>query len=665
MAKKIMAKKDTTWLYEKKAMQKQFISIMEYRMPIKDVPNGMNSIAFSTPEPAIYIKKENALTEKLPEHKARAIRFGLFAHEMCHQRFTDFMHLESIINELEPWEKPVFKHIFNVIEDPSIEALAPTLIGGYLLKSLKYAIKRNYDLARRINEIEDPFEQCMNAMVQFGDMGPIKGHFTFPLAKKCFFRVIPIMQEIMEIGNPQKRIDRCLDVFEELRPLWEADAKARYEELGECELEELMKTMLSGLGKGFAGGSGKGEEIDAEELADMADLSKGAKRTTTFKKLEDLDEEDRKVYEELMNPDEEILEAGEEEDEPSADGTPICSDNDLVVYSDEEADLSTLGDYDPEEYEMDIKGMDFFDRLIQTELELDASTNPTSREGEIPDFKEIDKKYSGRNYKCKNIIINLAEGTEPVAEIAYNKVVKKNLGHINSCYKKLRAIFAEEAEETEYRSSGKISLEKSASTTVTSKIFTKTVDPKDKSNMAVMLVIDESGSMCGSRIERAKEAAINLSEIFSKLGIPTYIMGFTADEQGAAAVHMHYTTWENKKSDRTKLTSITAKSNNFDGYSIRYASKLLNLRPETHKLMIVISDGQPACYSYSGDQGYRDTKDAIRESRGNGQAVLGVAIGADVDVLQKMYGNDFIFITTGEDLFTGIMRKFTAMVKKW
>lgn len=81
--------------------------------------------------------------------------------------------------------------------------------------------------------------------------------------------------------------------------------------------------------------------------------------------------------------------------------------------------------------------------------------------------------------------------------------------------------------------------------------------------------------------------------------------------------------------------------------------------------MIVISDGQPACDAYEGDAGYRDTKDAIREARGDGNIVLGVAIGADVSTLQNMYGNDFIFITTGEDLFTGISRKFSDMVKKW
>jgi cobalamin biosynthesis protein CobT len=656
-------KKDTQWLYEKRAMQNRFIAIMEYRVPIRDLPEHIDAPAMSTPEPAIYIRKDSDMTKGLPEHKARAVRFGLFTHEMAHLQFSDFYYVGKVCEDMEPWEVPFFKMIWNVIEDPAIENLAGTFIGGYLLKSLKYAIKRSYDISKPIQTFEDPFEQCLNALIQFGDMGPFKGYFTDAKAKKCTFEAIPEMQEAMECGDPKERVDISLRIFEILRPLWEEKAREMYSSMGEEGFEEVIRGMLGAFGKSMSEGSGSGEEVDPEELADAADLSKGARRTTTFKKLEEMEAEEREAYESKSKSEEEeeILEEGEK---PEGKERPGGSDEETVVYSDEDIDLSTPADYDPEEYEIEAKAMDFFDRLIQSEIEIDAESTMPSREAEIPDFSEISKKYGMREYKCKNGFVTISN--PETAEMSYNRIVKKNLGHINSCYKKLKALFAEEAEETEYRSSGKISVERTVSTTVTSKIFTKSVDPKDKSNMAVMLAIDESGSMDGSRIERAKEAAINLTEIFGKLGIPTYIMGFTADTSGADAVHRHYVDWTNLKAERYALTSIHADSNNFDGYSIRYASKLLGLRPEIHKVLIVISDGQPACHAYSyGDGGYRDTKDAIREARSDGQVVLGVAIGADIDVLQKMYGNDFIFITTGEDLFTGIMKKFTGMVKKW
>lgn len=654
-------KRDSKWLFEKKAMSKQFVAIMGWRIPIRDVPEGNKAIAYTSAEPAIYISKDNMLTDGLKDHKARAVRFGLFAHEMGHQQFTDFEHAESVASEMEPWEAQMFNIIFNVCEDPAVENMSSTFIGGYLLKALKYMTKRSYDVSENIEKFEAPIEQCLQAMCQFGTMGPLKGKFTQPKAKKHFYEIIPKMLEIFKEGDPKKRVDLSLEIFEDLRPIWEEYAKKMYAEKG---LEAFAELMASALGKSMTSGSGSGEEVDPEELADAADFSKGAKRETTFKKIEE-EEEKKKSEVEVLSEGEEGSEGeGGEGSEASGtrEGEMISSDEETVYYSDGPEDLSREGDYDPEEYEIDRKGMDFFERLIQTEIEM-AADSASTRETEVPDFPEIAKKYSSREYKCSNIFIN---DKDPIqSEYAYEKIIKKNARQLKACYNKLKRLFAEESDETEYKSSGKLSIERTMETKVTSKLFTKVVGPKDKSNMAVIIAIDESGSMYGPNIERAKEAAINLVEIFGRLGIPTYVMGYTADTRGADVVHYHYTDWNNRKEDRYKLTSIYADCNNFDGYSIRYASNVLNMRPEIHKVMIVISDGQPACQAYTRATGYSDTKDAIREARGKGQVVLGVAIGSDEEVLQKMYGNDFIFLRTGEDLFDGIMKKFTLMVKKW
>ena len=660
-----MGKKDSKWLFEKQAMSKQFISIMGWRIPILDVPKDSNAVAYTTPEPAIYLSKDNDLTKSLPEHKARAVHFGLFAHEMAHQQFTNFEHLNDVCKGMDRKEAIMFNIIFDILEDPAMETLAGTLFGGYLLKSLKYMIKRSYEVSEPIQTKKTGLEQCFQAMAQFGWMGLPKGRFTDLKAKSVFYRIIPTFQDIINCGDPTARVDMSLTIFNEMEPLWRDFVDAMPDP---SELEAALGSMLGSLGVGMESGSSSGEDVDPEDLADAADLSKGARRDTTIKRLSEMDEEEKAARgisdEEDLTPskeeeDEEVLSSEDEEEEHA---NKESDDTAEIVFSESFMDLSTEKDYDPEEYEMDVEAMDFFERLIQTEIELSAS-EAKPKEEEIPDFPEIDKKYSMRHYKNRNVFINSSDPAK--AEYAYNRIVKKNEKKISTCYSKLKRMFAEEAEETEYKSSGKLSIDRTVSTTVTSKLFTKSVDPKDKSNMAVMIAIDESGSMYGSRIERAKEAAINLAEIFGRLGISTYILGYTADTSGADVVHHHYTTWENKREDRWKLTSIAALANNFDGYSIRYASNILKLRPETHKLMIVISDGQPACNAYNYEAGYSDTKDAIREARGNDQVVLGVAIGSDEDVLQKMYGRDFIFLETGDDLFGGIMKKFTEMVKKW
>lgn len=661
-------KKSTAWIYEKKHLAERYLSIIGHRIPVRDVPDAMEKPIFTTSEPAIYIKQDSYLTKGLEPHKARALRCGLFTHEMAHQQFTDFEYIEKVVKDLEVWEIPAFRLIQHITEDPAIANMIPTFVGERMVQASRYAIKLQYEKSMPIEDYESPFTQCINAMINFGDMGPIKGRFTSRLAKEKFHKVISYMQDIMMSGNPKERIDISLLVFDELRPLWEKEVNEISKKMKEEGYAETVEDAFAELGRGFSFGTGGGIVLDSEDIGYSADLSKGASSKTIFKKMEEEKARELEVsrIKTTEKEEEELLASGEEESDKYPEAG-YGNDDAIIYYFDEPADLSTSGDYDPKEYELEKSAIDFFDHLIRTELEIGEAKEDEEESREVPEFKEIGEKYHARNYRCQNILVKIKSGEELSADHAYNKILKKNAGNIKKCYKRLSRLFAEESEEIVYRSSGKVSVDRIMTTTVTPKVFTKILAPKEKSDIAVTVLIDESGSMNGTRIERAKEAAINFAEIFGQLGIPTYILGFTADVHGyPEAIHRHYTTWDNKKEDRTRLTTIVASSNNFDGYSIRYSSKLLGLRKETHKILIVISDGQPACTAYSsGISGYSDTSDAIREARTKDQIVLGVAIGADQKILKEMYGNDFIFITTGEDLFSGIMNKFTDMVKKW
>lgn len=676
-----MKKKDTEWLYEKMAMEKKYLGVKKKRIPIRDVPDHVNQVAYTTPPPdrAIYIRKDSRFTKGLDDHKARAFRFGLFTKEMSRLEFTNFDYQNKIAESLEPYERNVFRLICSIIEEPAVESLAPTFIGGFLLQSLRYATKRVYDCAEPIDSGDSPFEEFLLALQQFGDMGPLKGSFKTPAARTIFYRCVPTASEAVEEVDAKKRADMALKIHNISKPLWEAEAKLTY--IGEETLssfEKMLSAIGMSIGKSSMLGGGSGSKVDPEELEEEADFTKGASRKTTIKEVKDLSKEEKELYD-AMKEEEDTEETviSEEEEEMSGGGLAADgNDEDFIVYDEtEEIDLSTINDYDPIEDEIDVAGCDFFDKLVRTELEIaeidEKAATETSLEKPF-EFPSVTKKYESRNYKCANLTTSLTNRESAV--VGYNKIVGEYEDLINNSYKKLKALFAEDAEETVYKSSGKLSLKKTVSGTVTSKVFTKKVDPKDKSNMAVMLVIDESGSMSGTRIQRAKTAAINLAEIFKKLGIPLYVMGFTADtyvkkpsgaSEKADVVHHHYAMWSSAPNDLLKLTSIHAEANNFDGYSIRYASKVLEKRPETHKVMIVISDGQPACNAYSSISGYSDTKDAIREARGKNQNVLGVAIGADIERLHDMYGNDFVFIKSSEDLFTGIVSKFSSIVKKW
>jgi nitric oxide reductase activation protein len=248
---------------------------------------------------------------------------------------------------------------------------------------------------------------------------------------------------------------------------------------------------------------------------------------------------------------------------------------------------------------------------------------------------------------------------------SYARLLTKLNSGISSLTAQFRRIFRNDQEEIEHRANGKINQKRLNSGRKTIRVFDKKRNPAEKSNLSILLLVDESGSMSGSRATAAKMCAISLAETLANCKVPCYIIGFTADCNGYDAVHNHYVTWRNTRSDRLRLLDITARADNFDGYSIRYAGEVLKKHASEHKLMIVISDGQPACYSYYGSDGIQDTKDAIREVR-KYASVLGVAIGnSDTEELHYMYGKDFIHISDVEDLFAGISRKITRLVKEW
>ena len=142
-------------------------------------------------------------------------------------------------------------------------------------------------------------------------------------------------------------------------------------------------------------------------------------------------------------------------------------------------------------------------------------------------------------------------------------------------------------------------------------------------------------------------------------------MGFTADTQGFDVVHSHYVTWKNNYTERLKLLNISARANNCDGYSIRYAAKVLKKYNAKNRLLIVLSDGQPAAHGYSGKDGVIDTKNAIREAKKN-VSVLGVAIGNnDTETIHCMYENDFLHVGNVQDLFFGLSKKIKHIIKHW
>ena len=192
-------------------------------------------------------------------------------------------------------------------------------------------------------------------------------------------------------------------------------------------------------------------------------------------------------------------------------------------------------------------------------------------------------------------------------------------------------------------------------------IFTRTRLPDEEQKLSVGLLVDESGSMgWGDRITHARKTAIVLYDFCMSLGIPITIYGHSTDSKGVALYS--YAEFDSlDASDRYRLMDMSARNGNRDGAALRYVAEHLAKRPESQKLLIIISDGQPADCGYSGTEAEADLRGIKNEYRKRGIVIFAAAIGDDKENIRRIYQDVFLDITKLEDL----PKNMTQLVKQY
>lgn len=738
----------------------------------------ISAVGYTSEDGDIYVAKDDSLYDGLTEIEKQAARMGIVTHECLHKIFTDFESSKFASGNYKSYEQKIFAEISNILEDPAIEYLAPTVVGGTMLKSLDFVIKHTYKKSPKISEpyktsdgrmgTPSPYGQYCRALIQFGDMGLLKGSFTSKKAAEVFAQTDDLfLQGIME-PNGKKRVEISKEIFKLSKPLWEEEVKTQ--EAIDKLLEEIA-SILSEKAFSEMSGSGSGETPDTEDL--KPDKKKAKRRNRTIIKVSkemydaltsgkdnadaDSDNEDGiiivaedqenaktqkgKSSSDSKNTGNENGKKGKGESEgnsddaenkkgkgdaegnsskendkngnkssekkgdavdssskeangsksdgtndsssdsnSSSDKISNASDNDtknslnkeripdkngrgivdksdaaLHLHGDEDEDMVI----DEEEYNLTEED----ERYIIEEAEklqksYEDSMKESPEDDTIPENYDIETPAL-RGLSCLNLNVNKNDAK---IEDSYNSLISVLYPQIKSASSQLQKIFEQDYESKEYKTSGSVSFKKMNSGKVSPRIFTKRRTPNGKRDIAVAILVDESGSMCfQDKHTAASQCCVALAEIFNRLDIPIYVMGFTADTKGHDIVHYHYIKWNNNLTNRQKLLNISARVDNCDGYSIRYISKILKKRKEQNKLLIVLSDGQPAACNYN--DGIADTKAAIREAKKYAN-VLGVAIGdADTDTIRYMYEKNFLHISNVNDLFYGLSKEIRTIFK--
>jgi len=185
--------------------------------------------------------------------------------------------------------------------------------------------------------------------------------------------------------------------------------------------------------------------------------------------------------------------------------------------------------------------------------------------------------------------------------------------------------------------------------------------------ICVGVLIDESGSMGGSKIEKARQAAIFINEVFKNMpDVDLYMYGHTADTPSTSVTYLRVYREKGYVTDPFSLGSIEARGNNRDGDAILAFAKRVRKNTPNQGLLFVLSDGQPAASDYSGRSAIEDTKSKVQKAQALGFQVIQIAIEESVPSAQMF--DYFIKMTDiknlPNDMINYMSRKVNKLIKE-
>ena len=170
---------------------------------------------------------------------------------------------------------------------------------------------------------------------------------------------------------------------------------------------------------------------------------------------------------------------------------------------------------------------------------------------------------------------------------------------------------------------------------------------------AVSILIDMSGSMSGDKVLHATGAAVLLNKVFQILQVPLELAGFTDVSTYGTAVPVHYLykPFSVLRLPEGELISFIGASSshmtgNPDGESILFSYNNLLKRKEKKRLLIVMSDGQPAASKcMSGLSSF--TKKVIQEIEGQRKVEI-YGLGIESNSVEKYYKQHSVVFNAAE-----------------
>lgn len=646
----------------------------------------------------------NAGNPAITEFPTRGERYqmvlGLFAHELGHCLYTDFLaqqtyrnnlsacrwypdkpklaRVQDVKNEGEFWEYAqedpqnlallgrVAHEISNVLEDAAMENRVLEQFPGTLGQALDFVRAWQWREMPTVTQLKEreaqgtPMFYCLlQLFLSYGKFGELK-YGAEPLSEEhiqTVFELLPLLDDDLRAASGKGRWDtvnriliRC---WEHVREYLEA-LKRRYEEKKASggtgsvfsQLEEELSTLVGGSTRG------EGSTAPVSEESEEPFLPQPEKREKTHALAGGT------LSTEGAAPGENAGESpGKQEITPEETACMPLVETDQVSEP-LGGGIEVNRDYLPE-----------LSNTVEAEMErlLDTMAEKTvCQELEQDRLRELNQEAQSISYGDihKGVAIRVNRMTEVPPEMVtqYNAIA----GPLLAISKQLQKSLLRQLRDQQRggKQTGLLMgrrLDAHALFRSDGKVFTKNALPIQPPEMAVGLLLDESGSMSScDRATYARASAIILYDFCQALRVPVMVYGHST---GGCGVELYsYSEFDAiDREDKYRLVDISARESNRDGAALRFVAERLSHRPEELKLLILVSDGQPADTGYYGTAAEEDLRGIQQEYRRKGILFIAAAIGDDKEDIERIYGDSFLDITDLHQLPV----KLTQVVKRF
>lgn len=688
----------------------------------------------STDNMQIRINTGHPLVTKVKGRENRyQIVCGMFAHELGHVLFTDFLSAQTYHNYLDSFKwyprPPAFRlaadarnekafweyvkedpknlqmvhqiaaNIANIIEDGYIENRMLNSFPGTLGYGLETLRERHFDeidtvtelAARETDEGRHIFESILQIMLSYAKFGKIK-YGDEPKTDErvqTVFSLIDVIDEALMDGSGKERWNAVnivmIRYWEYIQDFCEV-CKERQEEAeaagGTATAAEILSAVLGSIAGTSETGSGTSTPVP-EASGSPGGLATAAARAETKSEAAESESDNESTSPQTESEGENFASAsgeaqnqgkeaenaqpvgkstnsGKQETSESEKGR-IPLQQTESVHAPTGGSVTKNSEYQREQYD---RAASDIERVLDNMAEKAACEELESER--IQELNEAAQSISyGDIHSGVNIRVNRIASVDPELVEQYDAVCTPLISISRQLQKSLLRQFKEN------RRGGKQTglimgrrLDAHALCRNDGRVFYKNNLPNEVPELAVGLLLDESGSMCScDRSTYARAAAIILYDFCDSLEIPVMVYGHSSGYHGGKdSVELYsYAEFDGfDNDDKYRLMDISARDSNRDGAALRYVAEALSKRPEVVKLLILVSDGQPADTGYYGTAAEEDLRGIKQEYTRKGILFVAAAIGDDKQNIERIYGDSFLDITDLNQLPT----KLAGVVKR-